>query len=147
MNNIHIDLNKYPLKPNLKYTFDYKNKRYNGEFVLKKNKISIPPQTVFMFKEFTLSNNKYKPLKVLNLFEYDTYFSDSESDANSDSDTSVSERASESFASTFSDALSMDSDVTSCDINLNMDLNIDDEKDYEMVRIDEMCDNYVYIFN
>jgi hypothetical protein len=84
---IFINLKNYPLKQNNNYSFIYNNNIYYGKFIEKKNKLTIPPQTLFIFKEFTIKNHIYQPLNISYLIENISFSdSDSENDNNSEND-------------------------------------------------------------
>ena len=80
-----INLKNYALKQNNYYSFVYENILYYGKFIEKKNKLTIPPQTLFIFNEFTIKNHIYQPLYITYLTE-NTPFSDSESESDDENE-------------------------------------------------------------
>jgi hypothetical protein len=130
-----IDLKKFPLIQTKNYSFVYNDQLYIGEFIKKKNKLSIPPQTIFFFREFTLNNHILQPFNVLFLEELENsqnnmYFSDSETDSETESETN-----------------SKNENINN-NVNNDIDDNDDDESDYYLVNgiySENIDENYEYI--
>ena len=77
-----INLKKITLKQNNYYSFVYNNNYYYGKFIERKNILTLPPQTIFIFNDFVIQNHVYQPLNILCFNESDI-FSDNESDCDS----------------------------------------------------------------
>ena len=79
-----VDLKKLLLKQNNYYSFIYNGIFHHGKFIEKKNTLTIPPQTMFIFENFVIQNHVYQPLNIA-CFNESNNFSDSDSDNSSES--------------------------------------------------------------
>jgi hypothetical protein len=122
---LSINLKNYALKKNNYYSFVYENILYYGKFIEKKNKLTIPPQTLFIFKEFTIKNHIYQPLQITYLIE-NTPFSDSESesdDENENENENKNENENEILINNDNNSIDIEYDLINDDYLEEIDIN------------------------